>query len=584
MPGVMDDDGPESIELLPVSEQDHELDFSEYSDRDKENAGTHIRWAEAESLPTKLYSRLAPPIRVAGILTLTGVWLISCIAINNNSLPMTPYAENEPVVPLACGDGGDFWSRPNEKCGINGAECLGSRPNEVFTFRCPANCMHDGKTFQKTPIGTTTVERVPLVIGGDNLYRADSTLCAAALHHGAISNKYGGCARIKVLGQHDGFNSTLENGITSYAFDSSFVGSFEFVALDDCVGCTDRRIAVGVVSILASIVTGYLFTPAWLFLFTQCSIGFWAMYFGVDPPLKAGTAQLNAEIISTGFQRFMVTLWGIYVIYHIAARPQLENMQANLSRAIFWVLPFYVGILENYTFALLPIDRLLISDFNSQAGAWITVVILTGLIILGVVGQAFALYRADKFKKMLLIYSCILAVLLLLAMVPNETLRVHHYLLGLVFLPGTAIQTTPSLIYQGLCVGLFVSGMARWGPASILETSAHLNRNKDTDGETLELTQPTITGRDGALGEFLINWTGSQGQVSLAVNDVEIWKGNGTTFNLTNWAEEVVQRPFPHKFYVRVAPVLDDKVGAYTHAGVIDTTTNQWTPPIGGFI
>lgn len=498
---------------------------------------------------------------------------------------MIPYAEDSPVVPLSCGDGGGFWSHPNEKCGIDAAQCTGSRAEGFFAFRCPANCKHDGRTFQKTPIGSTTVERVPLVIGGDNLYRADSTLCAAALHHGAISNKYGGCAKVRMIGQHNGFNSTLESGIASYAFDSSFVGSFEFVPLDKCKGCTDRRIAVGVVSVLMSMLTGYLFASPWLFLCTQCSIGFWMLYFGVDPPLKAGTAQLNAEIISTGFQRYMVALWGVFVIYHIAAKAQLENMQANLSRAIFWVLPFYVGILENYTFALLPIDRLLISDFNSQAGGWITVVILTALIVLGAISQAFALYRAKKLKKMIIIYSAILAVICVLSVIPNETLRVHHYLLGLLFLPGTAIQTTPSLAYQGLCVGLFVSGVARWGPASILETSAHVNRNRDTSGEDLELLEPTINGRDGALGEFLINWTGSLGQFSLVVNDVEIWKGNKTTFNLTDWVETHVEKPFPSKIYVRVARVLkNNQVGGYTHAGVIDTTNNHWTPPVKGFI
>lgn len=40
-----------------------------------------------------------------------------------------------------------------------------------------------------------------------------------------------------------------------------------------------------------------------------------------------------------------------------------------------------------------------------------------------------------------------------LASIPNQTLRIHHYILGLLLLPGVGFQTTLGLLYQGLLAG-----------------------------------------------------------------------------------------------------------------------------------
>jgi hypothetical protein len=66
--------------------------------------------------------------------------------------------------------------------------------------------------------------------------------------------------------------------------------------------------------------------------------------------------------------------------------------------------------------------------------------------------------------------------LLVITAVPHMNLRIHHYILALPLLPGTVLQTRPSLLCQGILVGRFINGVARWGFASIciLQTPSQL--------------------------------------------------------------------------------------------------------------
>src|SRR6185437_6542669 len=81
--------------------------------------------------------------------------------------------------------------------------------------------------------------------------------------------------------------------------------------------------------------------------------------------------------------------------------------------------------------------------------------------------------------RYLKVYAFIAGMLVCAMGIPTVHLRIHHYILALLLLPGTAIQTRPSLLYQGLLVGLFINGVSRWGFASILQTDATL---RDSDG------------------------------------------------------------------------------------------------------
>ena len=93
-------------------------------------------------------------------------------------------------------------------------------------------------------------------------------------------------------------------------------------------------------------------------------------------------------------------------------------------------------------------------------------------------------------------------------------------------MPGTAFPTRPSLIYQGLLLGLFVNGVARWGFASFIETPTAL-------GEI-----PGPGGPNGWWGGTSPNITASSVSVCLP-SDPEVTRSRGhgnITFHL--WERE----------------------------------------------
>ena len=72
-------------------------------------------------------------------------------------------------------------------------------------------------------------------------------------------------------------------------------------------------------------------------------------------------------------------------------------------------------------------------------------------------------------------------MLIILISLPKLRLRIHHYILGVIFMPGTRFRVRPSLAYQGLLLGFFINGIARWGFDSIIQTPAALG---ESDGSS----------------------------------------------------------------------------------------------------
>ncbi|KAL7004131.1 hypothetical protein EMMF5_006308 [Cystobasidiomycetes sp. EMM_F5] len=84
--------------------------------------------------------------------------------------------------------GGTAYWQANDACGLYGNQC---GPFQGFnaSYRCPSNQL-SVKLLNNRAVGIQEVFYKPLVVGGgDELgtYRADSWLCAAAIHHGVFS-------------------------------------------------------------------------------------------------------------------------------------------------------------------------------------------------------------------------------------------------------------------------------------------------------------------------------------------------------------------------------------------------------------
>jgi hypothetical protein len=122
-----------------------------------------------------------------------------------------------------------------------------------------------------------------------------------------------------------------------------------------------------------------------------------------------------------------------------------------------------------------------------------------------------------------LFYTIVGTGILVLAFIPGLHLRLHHYILGLALLPGTSLQTRPSLFFQGLLLGLFINGVAQWGFASILETDIYFADKGPIGSPLLEIAAPLISGASITFSwssQLVKNWDG----VVVRVNDVDRFK------------------------------------------------------------
>ncbi|ANB13329.1 hypothetical protein AWJ20_1615 [Sugiyamaella lignohabitans] len=534
------------------------------------------------------------------------MWSLIFMVLANESILSSPMIGDEHADLLRCSAVPQVWYGKNDWCGLNGEDCYGSNTGKVFRFKCPADCIKESWTYSETPVGGYESVYRPYVIGGNNTYRADSYVCGAAVHRGIVSNRAGGCGMIRFTGPKlNGFISEKSHGIESIGTEAEFPASYEFLDTSglSLSGCYDLRVIIISVNIILSLIFGYFVSHPGLFLYGLTIAGFWTVILASNPPLAGGEELADAELISLGFRRLLPALLSTYVIYGFSTKPQLKDLEANFSRMVFWVSGFWIAILENYVFAALPLDRLTPHDLNAQPGAWLALIILVSVVLSIAIGQAYVIWRLGKFKPYIQYYLLVIALLIALSFVPNQTLRMHHYIWTLILLPGTGFKTTPSLFYQGLLVGLFVSGVARWDFDSILQTYEQLRRGAPTfKGGFAKFGEPAIIEGGGVLKNITLLWqslsdarqsdesidTAWDGY-SLIINDVERYRGRNNSFNITDWAIQSfgnLTESIALTYYVRVAfaEIVGSRTGDYTRAGKIVLNTGEWKVPPPGAI
>ena len=427
-------------------------------------------------------------------------------------------------------------------------------------------------------VGQQEINYRSLVIGGPMeddtnntlsrpIYRGDSFVCAAAIHAGVISNARGGCGVVALTGEQTNFPGSNRHGINSIEFDSSFPKSYGFVSglSADCV--KDLRwpllaVTVGFTTILS------LCTASPVVFF--CSI-FTMLFFHVglvsDPPMNTNYSSLSSLIIG----RFLPSAFVAYVIYRFSVRPQLTGLTAQFEKTVLWLGGAWVGSLNNYTFDKIPIERLTPHDIQVEPGAQLALILVVLLLFTIALGQVWYLRLEGLFPKYLAIYAIFVTFLIICVIIPWLNLRIHHYFLAILLLPGTRVQTRPSLLYQGILVGLFISGAARWGFDSILQTTAELRG----DGQLMSLL-PNITAPVLGSSNITFSWSKPPSPydgVSVLVNDVERHRwyyGEGKpshTFYRNREGENE---------YFRFGYMRGSQTGDFTKAGLWDPLGN-WT-------
>lgn len=385
-------------------------------------------------------------------------------------------------------------------------------------------------------VGNQTFSYQGLVVGGPQpdssdpaIYRADSFVCQAAIHSGAISNSAGGCGVVKLEGAAHSYPSVEQNHIQSVGFPSTFPKSFSFVRLSsshETCPKDPRWPLLGVTIAAVALVWLFSTSPAVLFSTTYIIL---FLHVGLvsDPPSSPYFADLFSSLLS----RLLPASFVAYVLYIFCARPLLKPISSpeyQLSKTFLFLPAAFFGALNNYTFAkLIPLQRLTPVDIQQQPGAKVALSLVIPIVITIILSQAWQIRQGGLMPHYLKIYCTMGIILLILLPLPGLRLRIHHYILAILLMPGTAFPTRPSLIYQGLLLGLFVNGVARWGFASIIETPAALGERS-----------PGPHGAHGWWGATFPNITDASVQISLPdEGSNERYRGNGNiTFAL--WERE----------------------------------------------
>lgn len=431
-----------------------------------------------------------------------------------------------------------YWSEGNG-CGLNGDQC---RPftNSSLAFRCPADC-HKIQALNPHAVGDQEVVYKPVVVGGptdeqtgfedelvDNaIYRGDSFICASAVHSGFIRDIDGGCGVLTLTGEQTDFPSSKRHGIESTGFGSYFPHTFGFLK-GTRAQCQDLRWPTLVPSVIFTVLLS-LFT-------TDPGVHFWSIFVGLffhvalvsDPP--ANTTYYG--LLSIAFGRFLPAAFCAWVTYKYTVKRSLTGLTAQIEKTILWLGPAWVGSLNNYTFDRIPIQRLTPHDIKAQPGAIPALIIIVLSIFFIALGQAWAFRVEGRMPRYLVIYGLMAGTLLIMLAVPGLDLRIHHYILGLLLVPGTSFQNRPSLVYQGLLVGLFINGIARWGFDSILQTPAELLKGVQQNSllpaiSVLAIGARNITFNMGPLPVYDPKAKRTYDGISVLINDVERFRGYG---------------------------------------------------------
>ena len=418
-------------------------------------------------------------------------------------------------------------------------------------------------------MGDQEVSYETLVIGGpaddasgSNFYRGDSFLCQAAIHAGVINNADGGCGVVSLSGRQESFSGSKRHGIQSFGFDASFPQSYTFISgiSSNCGEVDLRWPLLAVTVIFTTMISIFTSSPAVFFasLFTML---FFHVGLVSDKPNIYDYPSLSSLMV----ERFLPSTFVAFVIYKYCVKPQLSGLTAQIEKSILWLGGAWVGALNNYTFDRIPIQRLTPHDLRAQPGAVPALATIVVLIFVIALGQIWYLRLEGRLRRYLAIYTVMGSFLVICVIIPTLSLRIHHYVLAILLLPGTGIQTRTSLLYQGILVGLFINGVARWGFDSILQTEAALIGDGQLDSLLPNLTTSVVGVASATFGWALP--PAPYDGISVLVNDVERHRwyyGEGGP-SYTRERHGHVEKEYFRFGYMRGSGSAD-----YTRAGVWD--------------
>ncbi|KAK1760640.1 hypothetical protein QBC47DRAFT_367752 [Echria macrotheca] len=445
---------------------------------------------QIQHVPIVLLTKVLPnrKHRILLLFFWLAMWLVTFAVVMRQALVVTDISGWGPAIKLGCGAA--FWASDNG-CGIDGNLC---RPftNGGMPFRCPASCS-SYHVLNPRAVGDQELVYQSLVVGGpsdsggDAVYRGDSFICGAAIHAGIISDTDGGCGVVKLIGTQRDFNGSTRNGIPSVGFDSYFPLSFTFESAQ--CEARDPKWSLLIVSVVFSTVLSLFTTSPAVFFFSVFTGVYWTVGMATDTPNYSSVASLFSRELGN----YVPAMFAAWVMFDkMGVRRALDGLAAQIEKTVLWLGPCWVGALTNHTFDFIPIQRLTEHDLDQQPGARVALAIIIVILVLATVSQIWFFRQEGRLIRYLQYYVLLGIGLLICVALPYLKLRIHHYILALLLLPGTSMQTRFSLVYQGLLVGLFLNGIARWGWDPFLQTAYAIQGDQQLNSPLPEILSPMI--------------------------------------------------------------------------------------------
>lgn len=509
------------------------------------------------------------------------------------------------IVSLECNSRLYYPPENNNACGLNLESCGPFESSIETTVRCPALCDRGGWVYAPVTVGDKRVRYESFVVGED-YYRADSFVCAAAYAdrdnkqkstRGVISRFFGGCVNVKHVGAQLDF-PTKKN----IQFDSFYPSSFVLKPPSFLSSCIDPRFYILLINTIAFAIVFYLYESELSFWWLVVE-GFWFQALVMDPARLVDPRDVSsfAELVSYTAQKFLPLCFILFVIYTTTIRRTFDNSYVSYVWKMGWLASFWLGLLNNITFDRLPVDRLTIEDLKEQSGGIAATAFIFSIIIVSAIVQGINVWKSGLFSKYFKFYISVILFLLILASIPGFGLRIHHYILGMVLIPGCSTRGKSAYILQGVLIGLILNGIARWDFASIIETQKALLRGSAGSA----LLPPKMSFISIGKEEYNISWESQFEQLpplydsltafSLLLNDVEVYVGSNTTVNIPQLMDqnqlvnELITGALEYeenvKLYWRVAHCQpgDSQIrGDYTNAATLIYPSGNWTDPFPG--
>lgn len=480
-----------------------------------------------QEFPLRLVDRYLPRrrARLGALALLLAVWAVAFALVKRREVlsgDIEGWGD-----PQTIGCGATYWPSGNN-CGLDGDDC---RPfnGSGFPFRCPADC-RSYRLLNPRAVGNETVAYRPLVVGGpagageDAVYRGDSYICGSAVHAGVISNNAGGCGVVTLRGRGENFAGSSRHGISSIDFDSYFPLSFSFLDEVQCQAKDMRWPLLAISVVFTTLLSLFTSSPP-LFFFTTFVGLFWHVGLASDPPRHSSIP----DLISTVVGRFLPAMFCAWVMFDkMGVRRTLGGLTAQVEKTVLWLGGCWVGALDNYTFSHIPISRLNSHDLAQQPGARGALAGIIIVLFFIACSQVFFLRQEGRLTKYLRLYGLFVLAIVVCLVLPDLNLRLHHYIFALLLLPGTSLRMRPSLLYQGILVGLFINGIARWGFDPVLQTDLALQGDAQHGSLLPKVLAPEID-LGSNTSTITFQWEDppemTYDGVSVLVNDVERFRG-----------------------------------------------------------